>query len=69
MKNHKINLKDVEGFTFEHQLAGYYDNKCRKSLYARIKGDAAASYGVDYNGKTILRNASLAEAVETYNGI
>lgn len=72
MKNHQINLQDVEGFAFEHEIAGYYDSGRgkpeTKSLYARING-AAASYGVVYNGKTILRNATLAQAVEAYNGI
>lgn len=69
MKNHQINLKDMEGFSFEHEIAGYYAGLAGgKSLYAVIKG-ASASYRVVYNGKVILRNATLAQAVEAYNGI
>lgn len=67
MKNHQINFKDMEGFTFEHLVASYHARE-GKSLYATIRG-ATASYSVAYNGKVILRNATLAQAVESYNGI
>lgn len=68
MKNHQINPEDIKGFTFEHVIASYHARTGGKSLYAIIKG-AAASYCVAYNGKIILRNATLAQAVEAYNGI
>lgn len=72
MKPRQIDINDIEGFTFHHEVAGYCDSSAgkleRKFLIAFVC-DAVVSYGVVYNGRPILRNATLAKAVEAYNEI